>query len=76
MLLKIALVLLAAWLVGVLGVYSVGDAVHVLLLVGLMLLLLGFLRARDAAIATARHLDQSSGKAEPEESRVSGRSVR
>ena len=54
MLLKIAMVLLVAWLIGVLGVYSVGDRVHVLLLVGLMLLLLGFVRARDAAIAAAR----------------------
>ncbi|MGH9371773.1 MAG: DUF5670 family protein [Vicinamibacterales bacterium] len=49
MLLKIAFVLLIAWLLGVLGVYQVGDLVHVLLLVGLMLLLLAFLRARDAA---------------------------
>jgi hypothetical protein len=53
MLLKIALVVLIAWLLGVLGVYPVGDRVHVLLLVGLMLLLLGFLRARDAAVRRA-----------------------
>jgi hypothetical protein len=76
MLLKIALALLGAWLVGVLGVYRVGDAVHVLLLVGLMLGLLGALKAREAAITAARHADQSSNKPEPEESRVSGRSVR
>ena len=49
MLFKIALVLLIAWLLGVLGAYPGGDLVHVLLLVGLMLLLLAFLRARDAA---------------------------
>jgi hypothetical protein len=53
MLLKIALALLIAWLLGVLGVYRGGDLVHVLLLVGLMLLLLGFLRARDAAARRA-----------------------
>lgn len=47
---KIALALFATWLLGVAGLYSVGDAVHVLLLVGLMLLMLGFLRARDAAV--------------------------
>ena len=70
-----ALVLLAAWLVGVLGVYSVGNAVHVLLLVGLMLLLLSFLRGRDAAITAARNVDQAS-KTEPEESRVAGRRMR
>ena len=50
MLLKIALALLAAWMGGLLGVYRIGDAVHVFLLVGLMLLLLAFLKARDAAI--------------------------
>lgn len=48
MLFKIAIALLAAWVIGVLGVYRVGDLVHVLLLGGLMLLLLAFLRARDA----------------------------
>ena len=53
MLLKIALVLLGAWLAGVLGAYAVGDMVHVLLLVGLMLLLIGFLQARDAAARRA-----------------------
>ena len=49
MLFKIALVLLAAWLLGLVGLYNIGDLVHVLLLVGLLLLLLAFLRARDAA---------------------------
>ena len=53
MLLKTAFVLLASWLVGVVGVYKIGDAVHVLLLAGLMLLLLAFLRARDAAARRA-----------------------
>jgi hypothetical protein len=42
-------VLLIAWLLGVLGLYSIGDLVHVLLLVGLMPGLLGLLEARDAA---------------------------
>ena len=49
MLFKIAFVLLIAWLLGVLGPFRIGDLVHVLLLVGLMLLLLGALKARDAA---------------------------
>jgi hypothetical protein len=53
MLVKVALVLLAVWLIGILGVYDIGDAVHVLLLVGGMLLLLGALKARDAATAAA-----------------------
>jgi hypothetical protein len=50
MLLKVAVLLLIAWLLGVVGVYNVGTLVHVLLLVGLMLLLLGVLKARDAAV--------------------------
>ena len=50
MLFKTAIVLLAIWLLGVVGVYRVGDLVHVFLLVGLMLLLLGMLKARDAAL--------------------------
>jgi len=53
MLFRIAVVLLMAWLLGVVGVYNVGDLVHVLLLVGLMLLLLAFLRAREAAVRRA-----------------------
>ena len=60
MLLKISFVLLSAWLLGVLGLYRVGDRVHVLLLVGLMLLLVGALKARDAAAAPGT--DVGSGK--------------
>ena len=47
---KAALVLLAIWLLGLVGVYRVGDLVHVFLLVGLMVLLLAMLKARDAAL--------------------------
>jgi hypothetical protein len=50
MLVKVAFVLLAVWLLGLFGVYGFGDLFHVFLLVGLMLLLLAFLRARDAAV--------------------------
>jgi Family of unknown function (DUF5670) len=53
MLFKTALALLVAWLIGVLAVDSAGDLVHVLLLAGLALLLLAFLRAREAAIRRA-----------------------
>ena len=53
MLIKFALALLVTWLVGVLLFSNAGDAVHVLLLVGLALLLLGFLRARDEAMRRA-----------------------
>ena len=49
----IGLVLLAVWLIGLMGVYRVDDLFHVFLLVGLMLLFLGFLRAREAAVRAA-----------------------
>jgi hypothetical protein len=58
MLLKIALVLLAVWLFGVLGVYDIGDTVHIFLLVGGMLFLLGFLKAREAALAASRQPEE------------------
>ena len=51
MLAKVGLVLVAAWLAGMLGVFDIGDAVHGLLLAGLMLLLLALLKARESAIA-------------------------
>lgn len=49
MLLKVALLVLLAWLLGVVGIYNGGSLIHILLLVGLMLLLLGVLKARDSA---------------------------
>ena len=45
------LLVLSAWLLGALGVFGQGNSVHVVLLLGLMLL--GFLRARDAAVQRA-----------------------
>jgi hypothetical protein len=60
MLLKAALVLLALWLAAVLFPFELGSLVHVLLLAGLMMVLLGALKARDAA---ARHAgDSAPGK--------------
>ena len=50
MLFKMAVTLLVVWLIGMFGVYGGGDLVHIFLLVGLMLVLLAFLKARDAAI--------------------------
>ena len=60
MLFKSALIVLATWLVSVLFFRSVGDVVHVPLLVGLALLLLAFLRAREAAMrrVTESHPDE------------------
>lgn len=50
MLFKSALIVLVTWLVGVLFLRSVGDLIHVPLLVGLALLMLAFLRAREEAM--------------------------
>lgn len=49
MLFTIAIVLLIAWLVGLSGMFPGSGLIHVLLLVGLMLLLISFAKARDAA---------------------------
>ena len=53
MLIKIALVLLAAWAVGIGWLYP-QKPVHILLLVGLMLLFLGILKAQEAASLASR----------------------
>ena len=45
----IAFVLMAAWLLGLLGVYRIGGSVHLLLVAALGVLLLAFLKARDDA---------------------------
>ena len=50
MLFKTAFALLIVWLLGMFGVYRGGDLAHVFLLVGLMLLLLAVLKAREAAL--------------------------
>jgi hypothetical protein len=49
MLFKVAFVLLFLWLLGMAGLYRIGEFLHALLLVGLMLLLMAFIKARDAA---------------------------
>lgn len=50
MLFKAAITLLIIWLLSMFGVYRAGALVHVFLLIGLMLLLLAVLKARDAAV--------------------------
>jgi hypothetical protein len=69
MLFKTALVLLVGWMLGPIGLYEVGDIVHVLLLVGLLLLLLAVAKSRDVAAhraginasANRRYLGSSDG---------------
>ena len=53
MLFKVAFVLLLLWLLGMAGLYQVGDLLHLLLLVGLLLLMMAFIKARDAALRRA-----------------------
>jgi len=55
MLFKAAFALLAIWVLGMVGVYSVGEVAHLFLLVGLMLLLLAVLKGRDAALRPPRN---------------------
>jgi hypothetical protein len=62
MLLKIGAVLLVVWLVAVLLLEDQGNIRHVPLFLGLMLVLLGFLKARDAAVAAARDASHSTRK--------------
>ena len=50
MLAKGGLVLLVVWLIGLFGVYRIGDAFHGFLLIGLLLLLMAVARTREAAI--------------------------
>jgi asparagine N-glycosylation enzyme membrane subunit Stt3 len=46
MLYTIAVILLIAWLLGFVGVYTVGSFVHVLLVVAIVLFLVGLLSGR------------------------------
>ena len=54
MLTKLGLLLLIGWSIGAVGLYQPGAFGHVLLLFGLLLLLLGFARARDTATRSRR----------------------
>jgi len=50
MLFILAVILLLAWLLGLGGVYTIGAAVHVLLVIALVLLLVGFISGRRTVI--------------------------
>ena len=49
MVLYVAVAFLTLWLLGRVGVFAMGMLVHAPLLVGLLLLLIAFLQARDVA---------------------------
>jgi hypothetical protein len=46
MLITFAVILLVAWLLGIVGVYTVGAFVHVLLVIAVVLFLVGILSGR------------------------------
>ena len=46
MLYTIAVILLVAWLLGIVGLYTVGSFVHVLLVAAIVLFVLGLLNGR------------------------------
>lgn len=49
-LLTLALVILLLWLLGVVGTYTVGAFVHVLLVVALVLILVNFISGRRTVV--------------------------
>ena len=46
MLMTLAVILLIAWLLGVVGTYTIGSIVHVLLVIALVLFVLGLMGRR------------------------------
>jgi hypothetical protein len=54
MLFKIAFVSWIAWLLGIVGIYRMGDLIHIFFLIGGLFFLLAVAKARDAATARQR----------------------
>ena len=50
MLMMIALILLALWLLGIVGTYTVGAFVHVLLVAAIVLFIVGLLSGRRTVV--------------------------
>ena len=50
MLYTIAVILLIAWLLGVVGTYTIGSFVHVLLVVAVVLFLIGLLSGSETVV--------------------------
>ena len=50
MLFTIAIILFIAWLLGIVGVYTVGSFIHALLVIALVLFVVGLFTGRRAAI--------------------------
>ena len=50
MLYTLAVLLLIAWLLGVVGTYTIGAFVHVLLVIAIVLFLVGLLSGRETTV--------------------------
>jgi hypothetical protein len=50
MLLTLALILFIAWLLGLVGVYTIGSIVHVLLVIAIVLFIVGLLSGRRTVV--------------------------
>jgi hypothetical protein len=50
MLFTLAVILLIAWLLGVVGAYTIGAFVHVLLVIALVLFLVGLINGRRTVV--------------------------
>ena len=50
MLITLAVILLVAWILGIVGVYAIGAFVHLLLIAAIILFILGLVAGRRTAI--------------------------
>ena len=50
MLYTLAVILLIAWMLGLVGVYTIGSIVHVLLVIALVLFLVGIISGRRTVV--------------------------
>jgi len=50
MMLTLALILFVAWLLGLVGVYTIGSIVHVLLVIAIVLFLVGIISGRRTVV--------------------------
>ena len=50
MLITLAVILLVAWLLGIVGVYTVGAFIHVLLVIAVVLFLVGIVSGRQRVL--------------------------
>ena len=50
MLFTLAVILLIAWLLGVVGTYTIGAFVHVLLVIAIVLFLVGLVSGRETVV--------------------------